>query len=302
MDLKNRGQHSALEATTVLNEQGHNQHRGQNPNDLHAGNLQLKVNQALLSPHACPTSCAHFGATMARCMTSPGMPATKLGRRLVERGDCTLATGATDGVALFQHTSPFMLFPNSGPHRRRQRDGRAVLQHREKTHVQAVHKASVFALHVDGEGTLWSGDGNGTLCRWSCQGPRLRTSSSSPPTLGKSEASKTALRPSRGWREGRWCVLDLAGTILQRVPAHPRSCYWAMHWPQKCGGQRWARRSLRPSRRRRGAPAKSIRVPCTEAWCATGCFGPADVTRTLKAWSTRASTRWESCPIRMPDR
>ena len=53
MDLKNRGQHSALEATTVLNEQGHNQHRGQNPNDLHAGNLQLKVlNQALLSPHA----------------------------------------------------------------------------------------------------------------------------------------------------------------------------------------------------------------------------------------------------------
>jgi hypothetical protein len=53
MDLKNRGQHSALEATTILNEQGHNQHRGQNPNDLHAGNLQLKVlNQALLSPHA----------------------------------------------------------------------------------------------------------------------------------------------------------------------------------------------------------------------------------------------------------
>lgn len=161
-------------------------------------------------------------------------------------GDGVIArweTGATDGVALFQHTSPFYAVAEWQGHIvGGNATGELFFNIAGKHTVQSVHKASVFALHVDGEGTLWSGDGNGTLCRWSCQGSTVAQVQLISTNLGKIrniENHPEGLLVAGG--EGQWCVLDLAGTILQRVPAHPRSCYWAMHWPHKnvvvSGGQ-----------------------------------------------------------------
>ena len=48
MGHKNRPYRSALEAPAILNEQRHNQHRGQNPNHLHGANIQTNS----LAPNA----------------------------------------------------------------------------------------------------------------------------------------------------------------------------------------------------------------------------------------------------------
>ena len=151
--------------------------------------------------------------------------------------------GKTDGTALFQHASPFFAVTVwddlvlGGNH-----TGELFVKTLDKHTVYTPHKAPIFALFVDAQNRLWSGDGAGVVGMWSRDGQGLRLEQQWNTSLGKIRhfsSHPQGLLMAGG--SGQWCVLDETGKLQRGVQAHARSCYWALHLEAKnvvlSGGQ-----------------------------------------------------------------
>ncbi len=161
-------------------------------------------------------------------------------------GDGVLATwkhGEEDGKALAHHSSPFYALTiwnnmvvggNS--------TGELVMHTSDGPRIMHVHKAPVFALFADQTEALWSGDGEGNLCRWEWQTGGAVLTHQWSTTLGK--IRHLAAHPSGTMATGSagcWMVVNLNFECGNPVHAHERSCYWAHHLSSKqailSGGQ-----------------------------------------------------------------
>ena len=151
--------------------------------------------------------------------------------------------GQTDGTALFQHASPFFAVTVwddlvlGGNH-----TGELFVKTPDTHTVYTPHQAPLFALFVDGQNRLWSGDGAGMVGMWSRDGHALRLEQQWRTNLGKIRhlsPHPEGLLIAGG--SGQWCVLGEDGTLQPAVQAHARSCYWALHLDAKnvvlSGGQ-----------------------------------------------------------------
>ena len=151
--------------------------------------------------------------------------------------------GQTDGTALFQHASPFFAVSVwddlvlGGNH-----TGELFVKTPHTHTVYTPHKAPLFALFVDDQNRLWSGDGAGMVGMWSREGQTLRLEQQWHTNLGKIRhlsPHPEGLLIAGG--SGQWCVLGEDGTLQPGVQAHARSCYWALHLQAKdvvlSGGQ-----------------------------------------------------------------
>ena len=161
-------------------------------------------------------------------------------------GDGVLAAwkhGKDHGKALAHHSSPFYALTlwkgivvggNS--------TGELVMHTPEGPRIMHVHKAPVFALFADQDEVLWSGDGQGNLCRWEWQPAGAVVTHQWPTDLGK--IRHIAAHPSGTMATGSaggWMVVNRHFECSTPVLAHDRSCYWALHLPSKqailSGGQ-----------------------------------------------------------------
>ena len=246
MAPKIRPTRSALQATTVLNEQRHNQDGSKNPNHLHVGNIRrfsvrrppyFRIMLSLSSPLVLR---GHTGAVYDATWVHALQAWCSAG------GDGVVARwkwGEADGHAVFHHSSPFYAVCAWGDSVVAGNATGELFAHWGTQHVVAhEHKASVFALHADASGVLWSGDGEGHIRAWERRDHALQSTLHIPTALGKIRhigPHPSGLIVAGG--SGAWAILDTTQKRVHPVTTHDRSCYWAMHLPEKdvviSGGQ-----------------------------------------------------------------
>ena len=161
-------------------------------------------------------------------------------------GDGVLAAwihGEEHGKALAHHTSPFYALTIwKGMVVGGNSTGELFMHASDGPRIMHIHKAPVFSLYADAHGALWSGDGEGNLCRWERgnEGPVVTHQLGTD--LGKirhitAHPSGVIVTGSAGC----WMVIDRDFECSNPVHAHARSCYWAHHLPSKqailSGGQ-----------------------------------------------------------------
>ena len=185
--LKNRPESSALQASAVLDEQSHNQHRSQNPNHLHGGNIQpFPFGQPLLLPHVSPSSPSHPAWPPRRCLRH-GLgclePSLGVGRWRWRGGALVFWPNRWHGAVPTR--LPLFCGDRLGRPRAWRQPHRRTLR-QNPGHAQGVHPTKPpFALFVDGQNRLWSGDGAGMVGMWSRDGHTLRLEQQWRTNLGK---------------------------------------------------------------------------------------------------------------------
>ena len=147
-------------------------------------------------------------------------------------GDGVLASwkhGEENGTAIAHHTTPFYA---TAIWEEAVVGGNAtgeLFMHTPKGHrILSNHEAPVFSLFADKERALWSGDGDGNICRWemATSGPVMTHQWET--TLGK--VRHISEHPSgliAAGGSGSWMVIHQNLKLDLPVHAHERSCYWA---------------------------------------------------------------------------
>ena len=120
--------------------------------------------------------------------------------------------------------------------------GELVMHTPEGPRIMNIHKAPVFALFADQDDVLWSGDGEGNLCRWEWQPTGAVVTHQWPTGLGKiRHITAHPFGTMATGSAGGWMVVSRHFDCSAPVLAHDRSCYWAHHLPSKqailSGGQ-----------------------------------------------------------------
>ena len=155
----------------------------------------------------------------------------------------TWAAGDEHGTALFHHGSPFYAVSSWNGGVVAGNATGEVLGRWGDVHTNVhSHQDSVFSLHADVAGMLWSGDGSGKLIRWQRHDEVMNDVVHVSTDLGKIRSitpHPDGVLVAGG--RGAWAIISLEGTVLQTTQAHERSCYWAIHLPEKqaviSGGQ-----------------------------------------------------------------
>jgi len=155
----------------------------------------------------------------------------------------TWAQGWEHGKALFHHASPFYAVTTwDGGVVAGNATGEVLGRWGDSHTAKHVHRAPVFSLHADDEGMLWTGDGQGQLVRWKRDEHGMQVADTVSTDLGKIRSISShpqGLLVAGG--HGFWAILSKDGTVLATRQAHERSCYWAIHLPEKqaviSGGQ-----------------------------------------------------------------
>lgn len=161
-------------------------------------------------------------------------------------GDGVLATwkhGEENGTALAHHTSPFYALTTwEGLVVGGNATGELFMHAPENHRILHVHKAPVFSLFADEDKALWSGDGQGHLCRWEWNTAGPTVTHQWHTDLGK--VRHITAHPSgvmASGSAGSWMVINRNFEPAPPVHAHNRSCYWAQHLASKqsvlSGGQ-----------------------------------------------------------------
>ena len=139
-------------------------------------------------------------------------------------GDGVLAAwkhGEEHGKALAHHSSPFYTLTLwKGMVVGGNSTGELVMHTPEGPRIMHVHKAPVFALFADQDEVLWSGDGQGNLCRWEWQRAGAVVTHQWVRIWAKSDTSRHIhLAPWRqAAREAGWWSIAISNAPRQSSP------------------------------------------------------------------------------------
>ena len=151
--------------------------------------------------------------------------------------------GQNDGIAVFQHSSPFYSVADwHGIVVGGNSTGELFFKWPDRSSVQHEHGAPIFSLTIDDQGALWSGDGEGLICRWDMVKGQPSLSLRFETSVGKiRHLTQHGENILAAGGEGFLLLVDPVSGQQSSVSAHDRSCYWAIPLVEKgvilSGGQ-----------------------------------------------------------------